>query len=245
MHQNRCQEDKAIATQYTQQAEQQLAPVFQQQQSAIQSQVPAIQKLYETLTQGLQGNYQSQLTSGVKGIVEDASARGVLRSTLPVDARQALTGQLGAALQQSLGELGAKQAGDVAGVRTQLGELGIKRATSISDLSKTLEAQDLERQRLELERLTAERNYQLEQEKNAISRQSAASSAAAAAAPSIGVGLAQLFSGYKPAHQGGQAYYTEDVIIPQIMEAYGLSEAAAKQQVYAYRKRAFGEGFGS
>jgi hypothetical protein len=99
----------------------------------------------------------------VQGITEDASARGVLRSTLPVDARQALTSSLGGALQQSMGELGARQASDISGVRSQLGDLGLKRVSSIADLSRALETQDLQRQQFEQQKLNDERSYQLAQ----------------------------------------------------------------------------------
>lgn len=153
-----------MATSYIEQAQSQLNPLYDQQQAAIQGQLPSIENLYNTLTQGLQGAYQQNLSSGVQGIVEDASARGVLRSTLPVDARQALTGQLGAALQQSLGELGAKRASDVAGVQTNLAQLGVERAGRVSELARALETQDLERQQLEMQKLNSEREYRLKQQ---------------------------------------------------------------------------------
>lgn len=165
-----------MATKYEKQATKTLAPIYQKQQQAIQSQIPAIQQLYQTLTQGLNQNYETNLASGVQGINEDASARGVLRSTLPNDSRAALTAQLGAALQQSLGQIGAQQAGDIAGINTQIGDLGIKRVGAITDLSNTLQAQAFDRQKAK------QQQKQFEQEL-ALARERAAASVAS---PSIG-----------------------------------------------------------
>lgn len=212
-----------MATQFQQQAEAQLNPLFNQQQQAIQSQIPSIQNLYNTLTQGLQTQYQQNLSSGVQGIVEDASARGVLRSTLPVDARQSLTGQLGAALQQSLGELGAKRASDLAGVNQSLAQLGLQRASSIADLSRALETQDLERQRLAMDRQNAEREFQLEQQKIAASQ----------AAPQLSIEQ-EILNAF--ASDPGVPGYTEKVIIPAIRSKFKLNQQQAANLVYPLRK---------
>lgn len=132
-----------MATKYIQQASKQVTPIYKSQVAAAQAQIPAIQQLYNTLTQGLQGQYQTQLQTGVQDIVEDASARGVLRSTLPVDARTALTSELGAALQQSLGQLASQRATDIAGVRGNIADLRLNRLNTIYDLSNTLQSQSL------------------------------------------------------------------------------------------------------
>lgn len=241
-----------MATQFTQQAEAQLGGVYDQQAQAIQSQIPSIQNLYQTLTQGLQNTYQQNLASGVQGIVEDASARGVLRSTLPVDARQSLTGQLGAALQQSLGELGAKQAGDIAGINTQLGNLGIQRAGAIADLSKSLESQDLARQQLELERVKAERDYQLQQQQLAIARQQAAQRSSggggSASTPQwqVKAQFAQalqqdVINAFKSSNAKNKLY-TERTVLPALYQQYGsvLGNDEINKLVYQYRKNALG-----
>lgn len=161
-----------MATQYTKQAQNQLNPVFNQQQQAIQSQVPAIQNLYQTLSQGLQTNFDTQLASGVQGINEDASARGVLRSTLPNDARLALTTQLGSALQQGLGQLGSQQASDISGVQSQLGELGIRRVSAITDLANALKSDNLAERQFALDKLTANRDFKISQEELGLKRSS-------------------------------------------------------------------------
>lgn len=233
-----------MATLYEQQATQQLAPVFDQQQQAIQSQVPAIQNLYQTLTQGLNQQYTQNLNAGVQGIVEDASARGVLRSTLPVDARQALTGQLGSALQQSLGQLGANQAKDISGISMQLGDLGLKRASSIADLSRSLETQDLQRQQLEQQRIQDERNYQMQQQELAIARQRASGSSTPSIADqkammqqAIQVDIANAFR----SANAGKKSYTEQTVLPLLYQQYGvLGNDFINKAVYQYRKNELG-----
>jgi hypothetical protein len=172
-----------VATRFYEEAQQQLNPIYQQQQTAIESQVPAIQNLYQTLIQGLQSSSQQQLNSGTQNIVEDASRRGVLRSTLPVDARQSLQGQISQALLQGQGQLASQQAQDIAGVNEKLGTLGIQRTGAIADLARSLETQDLERQKFIQAQAEADRNYQLEQQKLEIARQSARSSGGSGRAP--------------------------------------------------------------
>lgn len=164
-------------------ATQQLAPVYAQQEQAISSQVPAIQNLYNTLIQGLEQSSAQQLESGVSGIVEDASRRGVLRSTLPVDARQNLQTQLSQALLQGRGQLESQRMGDIAGINEKLGGLRVQRAGNIADLARALESNALEKRRFafqkaestrnfRLQRLQANRDYQLKQQQLAQSRSS-------------------------------------------------------------------------
>lgn len=82
----------------------------------------------------------------MQAISEDASRRGVLRSTLPVDAQQDLQGQIGAALAQSQGQLGLQQGEAVSGLQSQIGQLGIDRVGAVNSLANTLNKQDLSRQ---------------------------------------------------------------------------------------------------
>lgn len=104
----------------------------------------------------------------------------------------------------------------------------------------------LEKNRAKQARIDADRNYQLAlKQANKPSGGGGGRASDNDKPPALNNGLSQLFRGYKPAYKGGKAYYTEDVIIPQIMDAYGLSEKAAKNKVYAYRKKTFGEGYGS
>lgn len=179
-----------MATRYIDQANQQLAPVYDQQIRQLEKQVPAIQNLYASLTEGLQTQNQQQIAAGTQNIVEDASARGVLRSTLPVDARQALIGQLGVALNQGLGQLGLQRVQDIGAVRSQIGSLGTQKAKDIADLARALESQDIQQQELALKRLQADRDYQLSQQQIARS----GGGAAPAFNPAIAAGIDQTLS---------------------------------------------------
>lgn len=166
-----------MATRYTAEATKQLAPVYDQQIKAAQAQIPALQQLYQTLTQGLQQQNQQQLVAGTQNIIEDASARGVLRSTLPVDARQALTAQLGSALNQSLGQIGLEQTRGIADINQQVGGLRINRANAVADLARALQTRDLEERQFRLQQLQANREYQLQQQRLALERSSRGGSA--------------------------------------------------------------------
>lgn len=181
-----------MSTRYTQAATKQLAPIYDEQITGLQKQIPAIQNLYQTLTQALQSQNQMQLDTGTQNIVEDASARGVLRSTLPVDARQSLTAQLGAALNQGLGQLGLQQQEQIGGVRTQIGGLKTEKVGAITDLAKALETGDLEKQRFALEKLNSERDYQIKLKTLAQSATSTKSEFDPSIAVRIGQTLSQL-----------------------------------------------------
>jgi len=225
-----------MATRFQEAAQQQLNPFFQQQEKAVKQQLPAIQQLYNTLLTGLEG----QRATETQNILEDASSRGVLRSTLPVD----LQSQLGAALLAERGKLESQRAGDIANVNKSLSDIGLARTQSISQLADTLQQRDLQERQFQLQQQQADREFQLGQQKLqaeiAASRQTAASNT-----PSTAQFLSQAFSGYKPAYEGGQAYYTEREVIPALMANYGLNESQAAQMAYEYRKRVFGEGYGS
>lgn len=132
-----------MATRFVQQAEQQVNPLFQQQIQAQQAQIPAIQQLYQTLTQGLQQQAQRELQTGTQSILEDASRRGVLRSTLPVDARTELQAAISQGLIGRMGELGLQQARDISGIQSNIANLGIERLRTITSLADALQAQDL------------------------------------------------------------------------------------------------------
>ena len=158
-----------MATRYVREATKQISPVYDASIQAQQAQIPAIQQLYSTLTQGLQQQNEAQLQSGVQGIVEDASARGVLRSTLPVDARQALTAQLGTALNEGMGRLGVQQAQDIGGVRGNIANLGIERVKGIQDLAGALQQRRLQERQFALQRLQADREFALDKRRLAMS----------------------------------------------------------------------------
>lgn len=174
-----------MADRFVEEATQQIAPVYGQQISAMEAQIPAIQQLYSTLTEGLKTQSNQQLESGITGIVEDASARGVLRSTLPVDSRTTLTAQLGAALNQALGQAGLEQTREIGNVRSTVGNLRISQAKDIADLSNALrtndlqkQAQEFERQKFEYQKQVDAQNFALESQKLAIQRAAARAASA-------------------------------------------------------------------
>lgn len=102
-----------------------------------------------------------------------------------------------------------------------------------------------------LDREQRDRQFQAQQaaEQQARAQQAAASrggggggrAAASQGPPPLAQGISQLFQGYRPANQGGEAYYTENFIIPQLMQAYGMSRGDAERTAYSYRKQNFGE----
>jgi hypothetical protein len=132
-----------MAQRFIEQATQQVAPLYDQQISAAEGQIPQIQNLYNTLIGGLRGESERQLATGTQGIVEDASRRGVLRSTLPVDARTELQGAISSALTQGLGNLNLQQLENVRGIQGQIGQLRLGRQGAIQSLSESLQQADL------------------------------------------------------------------------------------------------------
>jgi hypothetical protein len=140
-----------MATRFTEDAAAQLNPYFQQQETAVQQQLPAIQQLYDTLLQGLEGQRQTE----TQNILESASSRGVLRSSLPVD----LQTQLGAALLAERGKLESQRAGDIAGVNKSLADIGLQRQQSISQLADALQSRDLQERQFQLQRQQGCRCY--------------------------------------------------------------------------------------
>jgi len=144
-----------MATRFVKQATQQLNPVYSQQAKAIKSQIPAIQQLYETLNQGLTGQFNTQLQAGL----EDAGARGLTRSSIPNDTRTALSGQL----LQSQGQLGAQQAKEVAGINTQLGDLRLQKAQGVQTLADALFNRDLKKREFNWQKQMDERELQMQQ----------------------------------------------------------------------------------
>ena len=159
-----------MATRFVQQATEQLNPLFNQQQSAVQAQIPAIQQLYQSLNQGL----EDQAASSRQGILEDTAARGVLNSTIPGDLQTALSKTL---LQQRA-QLGFQQGQDVAGVNKSLADIGLQRTQSISSLADLLQTGSLKERDFRLQQLQAQRAFELDKQRIALQRSQANSSSA-------------------------------------------------------------------
>lgn len=141
---------------YVKNATKQLTPAFNQQRTAILSQVPAIQQLYDVLNKGLlsQGKAQKQ------DIYEQSSARGLLRSTIPVQLQTALSG----ALTQQQGELGARQAQEIAGVNKEVGSLGVSQTSAIAQLAQALASRALADRQLKLQQRESNRAFNLQKQ---------------------------------------------------------------------------------
>lgn len=143
-----------------------LTPVYAQQEQAIQAQIPAIQQLYQNLIQGLEGTRKTE----TQNILESASQRGVLRSTMPVD----LQTQLANTILQQQGQYGAQQAQELAGVQSNLAQLGVQKASAIQQLADTLYNRDL-----------AERDFQMKQQMTAAEAASGGGGGGSRKAPAL------------------------------------------------------------
>lgn len=135
-------------------ASNQLSPAYDQQLGAAQSQLPAIQQLYTQLIQGLQG----QQRVGNQNILEDASGRGLLRSTIPVQGQIGLGQQI---LAQQ-GQYAAQQAKDIGGIYSQIAGLNTERANSVAQLANSLQGNDLQRQQMANQQAQSDREYALQ-----------------------------------------------------------------------------------
>lgn len=142
-----------MATFYTQEASNQLAPAYDQQVGALQSQIPAIQQLYQTLLQGLQGQQQI----GNQNILENASGRGLLHSTIPVVGQA----QLGAQILSQQGQYAAQQAKDIGGIYSQIAGIRTDQAGAIANLANQLQGTALQQQQISNQQAQADREYQL------------------------------------------------------------------------------------
>lgn len=145
-----------MASRFTRQAQSQLNPGYNQQISAVQSQIPAIQNLYQSYIQGLQAQQPMQNL----GVLEDASGRGILRSTIPAYGQQQVaqnilqqTGQYSAQQQKELGDI----YGQVAGIRTE-------KAKSIADLANALYGTDIQNRTLQNTIGQGNRQFTLQQQ---------------------------------------------------------------------------------
>lgn len=145
-----------MANRFIQQAQRQVSPIFQRQSQAIQSQRPAINKLFDTIVQGL----ESQRDTESQNILESASRRGVLRSTMPVD----LQTQLGQDLLRERGQIEAQRAGQLGDIETQVAQLGRERLGAITSLADTLQQQSLREREFKLQQQAAARARAAEQQ---------------------------------------------------------------------------------
>lgn len=145
-----------MAVDFTRQATRQLAPAYTTQVKALKSQIPAISNKYTALMGALEG----EQASANMGAFEDASARGVLRSTIPVDAQQAIAQGI---LQKRAGYAG-DQAAEVGAVRTKIADVGVQRASAIAQLINALRTQALQERQFNQTRALADRQFNMDQQ---------------------------------------------------------------------------------
>lgn len=156
-----------MAVNFTKQATQTLAPAYDLQINALKSQIPAIQQLYAALGQQQQG----QKATDTQNILESASGRGLLRSTIPVDQQ---TGLEQTYIQKGA-QLGAEQVQKIGDVNSNIYGANINKAQAIAQLTQALQGQSLDSQKfafdkkqstLELQQRQqlADREYKLQKE---------------------------------------------------------------------------------
>lgn len=143
-----------MALSFARQAQNTFNPVFAQKTKALQAQIPAIQQLYNALSMGL----NREAAAGTQNILENASGRGLLYSTIPVDAQTSLAQDT----LQKQGQLGAEQAKDMAGVQSDIADTGISQASAISGLINALRGQDLQQRQYNWDRAVDNRGYNLD-----------------------------------------------------------------------------------
>lgn len=145
-----------MATRFVSQAQQQLNPAYNQQVGALQSQIPALQQLYEALVSSLRGEtQQAQL-----GALENTASRGVLRSSMSdYDVTQAA--QQGIAKQGQYAANLQTQLGDIYG---QIGQVETQRAGAISGLANQLYGANIQQQTLNNQIAQGNRQYALDQQ---------------------------------------------------------------------------------
>lgn len=90
-----------------------------------------------------------------------------------------------------------------------------------------------------------EKEFNLEQQKFAYEKskpRGSSGGSSGSSGPSKSQFMVAAFSGYKPASEGGQPFYTEREVIPAMMANFNMTREEAAKQVYKYRQEVFGEG---
>lgn len=208
-----------MAQRFVEQATNEIGPVYSQQIDQLNSQIPAIQQLYQTLTQGLQQQTNQQIDTGVRDITEDASRRGVLRSTLPVDARQSLLTTLSQALAEGTGKLNLQQAQEVGNIKSQVGQLGIQRASAIQSLADTLYGRDMKERQFQMEQQQAAQAMALARSKGG----GGGSGRAPTQAETVSSAASSLFADLKKNNLVGRDGYVSPQTYAEYRRAWGAA----------------------
>lgn len=145
-----------MATSFIQTATSQLSPAYNQQIQALQSQVNPISQMYGALNQGLAGQQQA----GYQNVLEDASSRGILRSTMPVYGQAQVAQQI----TQKRGEYAGQQAKELGGIFSQIAGVNVDRASAIANLANALQGNFIQQQSLNNQIAQGNRSYELAQQ---------------------------------------------------------------------------------
>jgi hypothetical protein len=143
-----------MAERFIQNANAQLQPVFGAAKQQIQSQLPAIDQLYATLVQGLQG--QAQTAQG--DILQSAADRGVTRDPAQIQAA------LGQSVDAAQAQLGAQQAEQRSGITQDLTGLNVGRVQAGNDIGGGVQQANLAGQenQMKLQDLQRQQNLNLQ-----------------------------------------------------------------------------------
>jgi hypothetical protein len=140
------------------QANQELAAIYNPAIQGIQSQAPAVQNLYQTLMTGL----AAQTAQQNQALAQSAQARGVAGGMI----NQNVSGMLNEALALEQARLGAQRASDVAGIQGQVAQAGVQRAQAAGQLAGTINTQNIEARQNQYKMADIERTAQMEQLQN-------------------------------------------------------------------------------
>lgn len=207
-----------------------LNPTYDPQAQLIQGQIDALPGQEQAMLSGL----DTAKTKAFQDITNTANDHGVLYSGAPIKEQSQYAGEK---FLPAVANIKATTAANKYKLTSAL--LGVQQ-------SKQQRAQDV---------LTAEQRAEADaiaqQQKNDTALQVAQIRASSKAAPkekapsaadNFQQALSSGFSNYAPANKGGQAFWTEKVLIPQLQSLFPTMNAKQLQTaVYAYRKANFGE----
>jgi hypothetical protein len=233
-----------------------LAPQVRDLQALIAQQTAALQPQQDLLDQSITANATSgaaqetglgaQKDTAFKQIEQTGQNKGMFFSGFSPDEQAKYTaGTYLPALAQLQATIASTRS-NLLGKKADLNMSAFDKANAQheNDLQTLADWNKLtEQERFNASEADKQRVFQAQQNASDRAASAAASYAKsqADAPPPLATGLAQLFTGYVGAKQGGTPYYTENTIVPQLMAAYNLSHDAALKAAYNFRKQTFKE----
>lgn len=219
-----------------------LNPAYDPQRALVQKQQDALPAQFDAQQQGL----QAQADSANQGILSQAQQRGLGFSGIPV-AEQAKYNAT--TFMPAVANLKGQQLQAQTSLSDQLNKLNTDQRTQAMGYQQ--DEYNRDQQAAQLAEQQRQFNLNLQFQKDQAARQAATARASAgsggvslgggggaAAQPSLNQAIAQAFSKYSVAAAKSAPGYAEKVI-QQLAGDYGNPQLVA-QQVYAYRKAAFG-----